>query len=282
MSSSGACSAPATSMEASSLRLVRTTGHRPSCGGCPRAVSGPRGPCVAQELNLTTHKKIAEELNVSDSWVSQHLRLLKLPEGVQTYIAQGHVSIEGERVLRPIARSRRGSRSASASWRSARRSKAAISSAISDDLLVATAEARLEDKPTMISPRSVLISQVIADPKSAEISATAPECSILTSPESRRSGQRGRGGCRPRRRLPRRAQGRPRHEEWRAKQAGRDPAETPEQKKKRVRPHAGSGRKTPRRHAAGMKTWDARCSSAAEAPAARSTRSPGPRRSRSS
>ena len=57
---------------------------------------------LAEELNLTTHKRIAEELEVSDSWVSQHLRLLKLPKAVQTYIAEGHVPAEAERDLRGI------------------------------------------------------------------------------------------------------------------------------------------------------------------------------------
>jgi ParB family transcriptional regulator, chromosome partitioning protein len=59
---------------------------------------------LAEKLNLTTHKKIAEELEVSDSWVSQHLRLLKLPEAVQDYIAEGHIPIEAERDLREIAK----------------------------------------------------------------------------------------------------------------------------------------------------------------------------------
>jgi ParB family transcriptional regulator, chromosome partitioning protein len=59
---------------------------------------------LAAELNLSTNKKIAEELDLSESWVSQHLRLLKLPEGVQAYIAEGHVPIEAERDLRGIAK----------------------------------------------------------------------------------------------------------------------------------------------------------------------------------
>jgi hypothetical protein len=43
---------------------------------------------------------------VSESWVSQHLRLLKLPEAIQTYIAQGS-PVEGERFLRGIAEAKK-------------------------------------------------------------------------------------------------------------------------------------------------------------------------------
>jgi ParB family chromosome partitioning protein len=60
---------------------------------------------LAEELNLGTHKQIAEELAVSETWVSQHLRLLNLPEGVQAHIAAGDIPVEAER--RP-ARDRQG------------------------------------------------------------------------------------------------------------------------------------------------------------------------------
>ena len=83
---------------------------------------------LGEELNLSTHKQIAEELAVSDTWVSQHLRLLNLPEGVQAHIAEGEVPVEAERDLRRSPRSRRESPSASARWRSAARSRAATSS----------------------------------------------------------------------------------------------------------------------------------------------------------
>jgi ParB family transcriptional regulator, chromosome partitioning protein len=83
---------------------------------------------LAAELNLTTNKKIAEALDVSDSWVSQHLRLLRLPEGVQTYIAEGHIPVEAERDLRGIAKVSPRIAECIVSWRSAARSRAASSS----------------------------------------------------------------------------------------------------------------------------------------------------------
>lgn len=53
---------------------------------------------------LTTHKKIAEKVGKSAAFVSEHLRLLKLPEGVQHYIGAGKVPVAAERVLRKVAK----------------------------------------------------------------------------------------------------------------------------------------------------------------------------------
>lgn len=58
---------------------------------------------LAGELNLETNKAIAEKVGKSVPWVSERLRLLALPKGVQRYIAEGFVPIEGERLLRDIA-----------------------------------------------------------------------------------------------------------------------------------------------------------------------------------
>ena len=120
---------------------------------------------LAEELNLTTHKKIAEELEVSDSWVSQHLRLLNLPEGVQSYIAEGHVPVEAERDLRGIAKV--SPRIAECICELAKRRKVKSREFVVNfgDLFEAVAQARFEDKPTMIDPSAVKLSDVIADPK---------------------------------------------------------------------------------------------------------------------
>ncbi|HEX3173901.1 MAG TPA: ParB/RepB/Spo0J family partition protein [Solirubrobacterales bacterium] len=120
---------------------------------------------LAEELNLTTHKKIAEELEVSASWVSQHLRLLKLPEGVQTYIARRDVPLEAERELRGVAEV--SPRVAECVCELAKREKikGAEFRANFGELLAATAEARFEDKPTMIDPGAVRLSDLIADEK---------------------------------------------------------------------------------------------------------------------
>lgn len=120
---------------------------------------------LAAELNLTTNKKIAEELDVSDSWVSQHLRLLKLPEGVQVYIAQGHVPVEAERDLRGIAKV--SPRIAECICELAKRRKIKGREFVVNfgDLFEAVAQARFEDRPTMIDPGAVRLSDVIADAK---------------------------------------------------------------------------------------------------------------------
>ncbi|MBS1884639.1 MAG: ParB/RepB/Spo0J family partition protein [Actinobacteria bacterium] len=118
---------------------------------------------LAEELNLTTHKQIAEVLEVSDSWVSQHLRLLKLPEAVQVYIADGHVPVEAERDLRGIAKV--SPRIAECICELAKRRKVKGREFILNfgDLFEAVAQARFEDKPTMIDPGAVRLGDVIAD-----------------------------------------------------------------------------------------------------------------------
>ncbi|HEX3562463.1 MAG TPA: ParB/RepB/Spo0J family partition protein [Solirubrobacterales bacterium] len=120
---------------------------------------------LAEELNLTTHKKIAEELEVSDSWVSHHLRLLKLPEAVQVYIAQGHVPVEAERELRGVAKVSPKIAECICELAKRRKIKGHEFVVSFGELFAATAEARFEDKPTMIDPSAVRLSDVIADPK---------------------------------------------------------------------------------------------------------------------
>jgi ParB/RepB/Spo0J family partition protein len=120
---------------------------------------------LAEELNLTTHKRIAEELEVSDSWVSQHLRLLKLPEAVQVYIGEGHVPVEAERDLRGIAKV--SPRIAECICELAKRRKVKSREFVVNfgDLFEAVAQARFEEKPTMIDPGAVRLSDVITDEK---------------------------------------------------------------------------------------------------------------------
>ncbi len=120
---------------------------------------------LAEQLSLTTHKKIADELEVSESWVSQHLRLLKLPEGVQGHIAAGDVPVEAERELRKIAEV--SPRIAECVCELAKRKKVKGRDFVRrfDELLEASVDARFDDKPTMIDPSAVRISQVVTDPK---------------------------------------------------------------------------------------------------------------------
>ncbi|HVC07038.1 MAG TPA: ParB/RepB/Spo0J family partition protein [Solirubrobacterales bacterium] len=116
---------------------------------------------LAEELNLTTHKKIAEELEVSESWVSQHMRLLKLPEAVQVYIGEGHVPVDAERDLRGVAKV--SPRIAECLCELAKRKKIKGREFVVNfgDLLAATAEARFEERPTMIDPSGAKLSDLI-------------------------------------------------------------------------------------------------------------------------
>ena len=58
---------------------------------------------IASELGLATNKQIAEQVQMSVQWVSERLRLLRLPDGCQAQIAAGEVPVEAERVLRQVA-----------------------------------------------------------------------------------------------------------------------------------------------------------------------------------
>jgi ParB/RepB/Spo0J family partition protein len=224
---------------------------------------------LAAELNLSTHHKIAEELDVSESWVSQHLRLLKLPEGVQAYVARGEVPIEAERHLRGIARI--SPRIAECVCELAKRQKIKGREFITGfgELLAATAEARFDDKPTMIDPSAAQLSDLVADPKKrrdlgerhlAARPYTHTDNPTLRFSEAEVDAARA-AGClvehevdhgewsstlafitdtefaadlaeRAVERIEKEAaEHKKREEEWRAQSQGRDPAFTPEQKK---------------------------------------------------
>jgi ParB/RepB/Spo0J family partition protein len=118
---------------------------------------------IAEEHNLTTNKQIAEEVSMSTAWVSHHLRLLELPEGVQRYIAEGVVPVDAERCLRDVAKV--SPRVAECVCELAKRRKVKPSQFVRGfpELLRETAEARFTDKPTMIDPRIVALSDVVTD-----------------------------------------------------------------------------------------------------------------------
>lgn len=223
---------------------------------------------LAAAENLTTNQQIADRIGKkSASWVSQHLRLLKLPDAVQAHIARGHVPVDGERSLRKVADV--SPRVAECICELAKRKKVKGVDFVRhfDELFLATAEARFENPPTMIPPREVQISQVITEPKKrrdlgdryrvlhphslgepavrlsdAEIDAArAAGCLVehtvdhgefssthafitdseLTADLTERAVEREEKEAAKRKKE---------DEEFRAKAAGRDPAETPEQK----------------------------------------------------
>ena len=124
---------------------------------------------LAGELNLETNKAIAEKVGKSVPWVSERLRLLSLPKGVQRYIAEGFVPIEGERLLRDIAVV--SPRVAECICELAKRQgyKGRYFIDRFGDIFTATAEAHFNNKPTMISVRRVPVSVIAKGKKRREL-----------------------------------------------------------------------------------------------------------------
>jgi ParB/RepB/Spo0J family partition protein len=120
---------------------------------------------LAEEHGLSTHKQIAEEVSKSTAWVSQHMRLLELPEGVQRHVAEGSVPVEAERCLREVAKV--SPRVAECVCELAKRRKVKPSQFVLyfGDLLAESAEARFEERPTMIDPGAVPIGRTVEDTK---------------------------------------------------------------------------------------------------------------------
>ena len=58
---------------------------------------------LAKELKLTTNAGIAEEIGMSDKWVSVRRRILTLPKKVQDAIARDAVPIEAVSLLKKAA-----------------------------------------------------------------------------------------------------------------------------------------------------------------------------------
>jgi ParB/RepB/Spo0J family partition protein len=124
---------------------------------------------LAGELNLETNKAIAEKVGKSTPWVSERLRLLSLPTGVQRYIAEGFVPIDGERLLRDIAVV--SPRVAECVCELAKRQgdKGRYFIDRFGDIFAGTAEAHFNNKPTMISVRRVPVSVIAKGKKRREL-----------------------------------------------------------------------------------------------------------------
>jgi ParB/RepB/Spo0J family partition protein len=120
---------------------------------------------IAEEFELGTNKEIAEQVQMSTRWVSERLRLLNLPEGVQRHIAAGDVPVEAERLLRKIAEV--SPEVAECICISASRHKVKPGDFVRDfdQLLALTAQGRFERKPTMVDVRRITVSRVISDPQ---------------------------------------------------------------------------------------------------------------------
>lgn len=118
---------------------------------------------LAEEWGLATKKEIAEKLNFKAPRVGLLLRLLELPEGVQRHIAAGVIPTSAERCLREVAKV--SPRIAECTCEYAKRKKIDKGDFVRqfDQILLASAAARFEDKPTMISVAEVQFSKVISD-----------------------------------------------------------------------------------------------------------------------
>jgi ParB/RepB/Spo0J family partition protein len=121
------------------------------------------------ELNLKTIKQLADRTGMEAGWIGDHLRLLNLPKGVQRYFAEGEVPIEGERLLRDIALV--SPRIAECICEMAKRQdyKGRQFVIRFGDIFAATAEARFNNKPTMIPARAVPVSAVAKGKKRDEL-----------------------------------------------------------------------------------------------------------------
>ena len=123
---------------------------------------------LGEAEGLGTHAKLAERVKKSPSWVSDHLRLLKLPEAVQAEIANGTVPVEAERELRAVAKV--SPRIAECACELAARKRVEGRDLVErfDEVLAEVAAARFEDKPTMIDTAGAPLAEVIADPEKRE------------------------------------------------------------------------------------------------------------------
>ncbi|MEZ5078123.1 MAG: ParB/RepB/Spo0J family partition protein [Solirubrobacterales bacterium] len=122
---------------------------------------------LKEEMGLKTDKAVGEEMGFSAAWVSLHLRALKLPEGVQTHIAEGHVPVDAERELRKIAEV--SPRIAECVCELARRNgiKASEFRQSFDRLLLDTSKAKFQDPPAMYDVNRSTITELVAEPTKA-------------------------------------------------------------------------------------------------------------------
>ncbi|HEX3734395.1 MAG TPA: ParB/RepB/Spo0J family partition protein [Solirubrobacterales bacterium] len=134
----------------------------------------------AEEFGLTSNKKIAGRAKVNPAWVGDHLRLLKLPEQVQRYVAAGDVPITAEPKLRKIAAV---SPEVAAFICEVARKNGISGAAFVErfgELVEAAGGSEAKDAPTMIRVRGFRLSEAVADKArrrelAGRIDATLPE-----------------------------------------------------------------------------------------------------------
>jgi ParB/RepB/Spo0J family partition protein len=119
---------------------------------------------LKEERGVSTIKELAKVAKKDPGWISLHLRLLQLPEGVQRAIVAGTVPPDAERLLRPVARVS----PAVAEWicEYARTVEVTPTRFRESFRQIVDAAAQSADKckPTMISTRTFSLSESVADP----------------------------------------------------------------------------------------------------------------------
>lgn len=118
---------------------------------------------LAELERLGTQKDLAKRSGKSSAFVGGRLRLLQLPEKVQSYIASGVVPVEAERALRPIAKvsPRIAECACELVAKGAFRGHELLTDL--DEVLLQVAETDFKDAPTMIQPRGFQLSTVVED-----------------------------------------------------------------------------------------------------------------------
>jgi ParB/RepB/Spo0J family partition protein len=118
---------------------------------------------LGEAEKLGTHKELAARVGKSAAYVSERLRLLALPKGVQRHVAGGKVPVEAERELRKVAKV--SPRIAECACELVARGDFKGRDLVTrfDEVLVAASEARFDEMPTMIDPGAARLSAVQAD-----------------------------------------------------------------------------------------------------------------------
>ncbi|MGD9734963.1 MAG: ParB/RepB/Spo0J family partition protein [Solirubrobacterales bacterium] len=122
----------------------------------------------AEELGLAKHKDIAAAAGKSPDWVGEHLRLLKLPEEVQRYLAAGIVPVEGEKPLRELTKVSPGIAACVCELAKRRKVKPSRFVSAFGDLLAEAPGSRFEEKPTMIPVSGARLGEIVTDAEKHE------------------------------------------------------------------------------------------------------------------
>jgi ParB/RepB/Spo0J family partition protein len=127
---------------------------------------------LAEDEKLSTQKQIAERVGKSAAFVSERLRLLKLPDAVQQHIAAGDVPVGAERDLRKVAKV--SPRVAECVCQLVTEGKIEGGDILSrfGEILHAVAESDLRDKPAMFDlGGGIALSELVPDPEQHAILA---------------------------------------------------------------------------------------------------------------